>query len=55
MLREGVSATKLGDRSAYPYLEATLREAHRLTPAAPVTLLKKNMQVRGLTISRLDH
>jgi len=42
--REGICANKLGSRAAYPYLHATLREAHRLTPAAPINLVKKNLQ-----------
>jgi len=51
-------------KSATPYLHAVIRETHRLTPAAPTTLIKNNIkshvQVHGLSIPRgstfmLDH
>lgn len=39
--REGIHAGKLGERTAYPYLHAFIREQHRITPAAPISISKK--------------
>ena len=51
-----VTARRLSTKSAYPYLNAVIREQHRLTPSLPVSLIKENsrseLDVHGITFPK---
>lgn len=51
--REGVEADKIGKRKCFPYLHAVIREQHRLTPALPIAIFKKNSKPK-LTVHGVD-
>jgi len=53
---KGITEDKISERAFYPYLHACIREAHRITPLFPLSLLKRNRQsdvvVNGITFQK---
>ena len=48
-----VTAERIATKAVYPYLHAVIREQHRLTPALPMSVFKKNsrseIDIHGVT------